>query len=63
MTLVAWCSVTSIVTLGTITGALLPLLLKKIGLDPAISSAPAIATFVDISGITIYLLIASLILG
>jgi magnesium transporter len=62
LALVAQCSVTSIVTLGTLSGALLPLVLKRLGLDPAVSSAPFIATFVDVSGLILYLAFAWLIL-
>lgn len=62
LALVAQCSVTSIVMLGTLSGALLPLLLKRLGLDPAVSSAPFIATFIDLSGIILYLAFAWLIL-
>lgn len=63
LALVAQCSVTSIVTLGTLSGALLPLVLKRLGLDPAVSSAPFIATFIDLSGIILYLAFAWLILA
>jgi magnesium transporter len=33
---------------------LLPLLLKRLGLDPAVSSAPFVATLVDVTGLLIY---------
>ena len=47
---------------GTLAGAMLPFLLKKIGADPASASAPLVATIVDVSGIAIYLTVATLIL-
>ncbi len=52
-----------VVTFGTITGAMLPVVLKRLGLDPAVSSAPFVATLVDVSGIVIYFTVASLILS
>ena len=43
-----------VVLLGTLTGSLLPMLLKRLGLDPAVSSAPFVATLVDVTGLVIY---------
>lgn len=51
-----------IVLLGTIAGSMLPLLLKRAGLDPATSSAPFVATVVDVTGILIYFSVASMLL-
>ena len=51
-----------VVTWGTITGSMLPMLLKRIGLDPAVSSAPFVATLVDVTGLIIYFSVAILIL-
>jgi len=51
------------VTLGSVVGALLPLVIKRMGFDPAVSSGPFIASLVDVIGIVIYLKIAILILG
>ena len=48
----------SIVMWGTIAGAMLPMLLKAIGLDPATSSAPFVATLVDVTGLVIYFTVA-----
>lgn len=48
----------AITVLGCTVGALFPLLLKRIGLDPATSSAPFIASLVDVFGIVVYLNIA-----
>lgn len=55
-------SVIGVVMYGTITGAMLPLLLRRMGLDPAVSSAPFVATLVDVSGIVIYFSIAMVML-
>jgi magnesium transporter len=51
-----------IVLWGTITGSMLPLLLKRIGLDPATSSAPFVATLVDVTGLVIYFSTAAFLL-
>jgi magnesium transporter len=48
-------TIVAIVTLGCITGAMMPLLLHRLGLDPATSSTPFIATLVDVLGIVVYL--------
>jgi magnesium transporter len=53
----------SVVLFGSVVGAMLPLGLTKIGIDPAIASSPFIASFVDIGGIVIYVMIAIRILG
>jgi magnesium transporter len=55
-------SVMGVVTFGTLTGSMLPFLLKRGGLDPASASAPFVATLVDVTGIVIYFSIASLLL-
>src|SRR4030095_8971637 len=47
---------------GTIGGALLPFLLRRLGLDPATSSAPFVATLVDVTGLVIYFNVALFIL-
>ncbi|MDP8305075.1 MAG: magnesium transporter [Candidatus Chlorobium antarcticum] len=56
-------SLIGIVLFGTLAGAMLPLLLKHWGLDPATSSAPFVATLVDVTGIVIYFSVASLLLS
>jgi magnesium transporter len=56
-------AVTGCVTWGTLSGAMLPFLLKKTGADPASASAPLVATIVDVSGIAIYLTVATLVLS
>lgn len=56
-------SVTGIVLWGTITGAMLPFVLRRVGLDPASASAPFVATLVDVTGVVIYFSAASVILS
>ena len=51
-----------VVTWGTIGGAMLPFLLRRLGLDPATSSAPFVATLVDVTGLVIYFNVALVIL-
>lgn len=52
-----------VVTFGALTGSMLPIVLKRLGLDPAVSSAPFVATLVDVTGIVIYFTVASVILS
>src|SRR5262249_56806950 len=47
-------SLVGVVVWGTLTGSMLPLLLKRLGFDPATSSAPFVATLVDVTGLVIY---------
>ncbi|MEB0263055.1 MULTISPECIES: magnesium transporter [unclassified Mucilaginibacter] len=49
-----------VVLWGSLAGSMLPLLLKKLGADPATSSAPFVATLVDVTGLIIYFTIAVL---
>jgi len=56
-------SLIGVVMWGTIAGSMLPLVLRRIGFDPASASAPFVATLVDVSGIVIYFSVASVILG
>lgn len=55
-------SVAVICLWGTVVGAMLPLLFKRLGLDPGFASSPFVATFVDVTGIVIYFSIASVYL-
>lgn len=55
-------SVIGVVLWGTISGSMLPFVLRKFKLDPASASAPAVATIVDVTGVIIYFSTASLIL-
>ena len=52
-----------LVVVANLAGSLLPLLLAKLGIDPALISNPLIATVSDISGLLIYLSVAQLLLG
>jgi len=56
-------SLVAVVLWGAIAGAMLPLILKKLGADPAVSSAPFVATMVDVTGLVFYFSIAALILS
>jgi len=55
-------SLIGVVLFGTLVGSVLPLLLHRIGLDPASASAPFVATLVDVTGIAIYFSAASILL-
>ena len=52
-----------VVTFGSLTGSMLPFLLRRLGLDPASASAPLVATLVDVTGLMIYFGVAVLLLG
>jgi magnesium transporter len=56
-------SIIGIVMWGTLSGSMLPFILKRLGADPATSSAPLVTTMVDIAGIIIYFTVAIIILG
>lgn len=56
-------SLVGVVLWGTITGSMLPFLLRRLGQDPATSSAPFVATLVDVVGLVIYFLFARWILA
>lgn len=51
-------SLLGVVLLGTLTGSMLPIILKRLGADPAVSSAPFVATLVDVTGLIIYFTLA-----
>ncbi|KFF13038.1 magnesium transporter [Chryseobacterium soli] len=55
-------SLVLIVLWGTLSGSMVPFILKKLKLDPATSSAPFVATLVDVTGLIIYFSIAGLFL-
>lgn len=64
--LVAWTiaiTLLGIVLWGTLSGSMLPLILKRLGADPAVSSAPFVATLVDVTGLLIYFTVATTILS
>jgi magnesium transporter len=56
-------SLVGVVLWGTLSGSMLPFLLRALGLDPASASAPFVATLVDVSGLVIYFTVASVVLG
>ena len=51
-----------VVLWGTLSGSLLPFALKRLGFDPAASSAPFVATLVDVTGLVIYFSVALVVL-
>ncbi|MBB5332714.1 magnesium transporter [Chryseobacterium koreense] len=55
-------SLVAIVLWGTLTGSMIPFILKRMKLDPATSSAPFVATLVDVTGLIIYFTVAGLFL-
>jgi len=55
-------AVVFVVAFGSLIGSMLPFALRRFGLDPASSSAPFVATLVDVSGVIIYFLVALLLL-
>ena len=56
-------SLIAVVTLGSLIGAGMPLLFKRLGFDPAIMSSPAVASIVDVMGILIYFSLAQYLLS
>ena len=56
-------SLIAIVLWGTLSGSLVPFILRKIGFDPATASSPFVATLVDVSGLIIYFSIAATLLS
>ncbi|HEV8481200.1 MAG TPA: magnesium transporter [Candidatus Eisenbacteria bacterium] len=55
-------SLVGVVLWGTLSGSVLPFLLKRLGFDPASASAPFVATFVDVTGLIIYFTTARMIM-
>ncbi|MBL8957313.1 MAG: magnesium transporter [Myxococcaceae bacterium] len=60
--IVVSCSLAAIVLMGALVGAMLPFVLRRLGLDPATASAPFVATVVDVTGLVIYFTVAMVIL-
>jgi magnesium transporter len=56
-------SLIGVVMLGTLAGSMLPMLLQRLGVDPASASAPFVATLVDVTGLIIYFTVASVLLA
>lgn len=61
--LTVWASLVGVVLFGSVSGSMLPFLLRRLGFDPAASSAPFVATLVDVTGLVIYFGVAILILS
>ena len=57
-----WLSLIGVVCFGTLAGSMLPFVLRRLGFDPATSSAPFVATLVDVTGLVIYFQVAALTL-
>ena len=55
-------SLIGVVLWGSLAGAMLPFLLRRLGFDPAKAAAPFVATIVDVTGLVIYFFVAALIL-
>jgi magnesium transporter len=55
-------AIIGVVLWGTLIGSLLPLLIRRLGFDPATSSAPFVATLVDVTGLIIYFSVALVVL-
>ncbi|MBX3017830.1 MAG: magnesium transporter [Bdellovibrionaceae bacterium] len=63
LALTIFVSLIGVVLWGTITGSMLPFILRRLRLDPATASAPFVATLVDVTGIVIYFSVASFLLA
>jgi magnesium transporter len=56
-------SLMGVVMFGSLTGSMLPFVLRKVGFDPASASAPLVATLVDVTGLLIYFTTATVLLS
>jgi magnesium transporter len=56
-------SIVLVVLTGTVVGSMLPLLLRRVGFDPAVASSPFVASIVDVTGIVVYFTVARRLLG
>ena len=56
-------SLVFVVLWGTLSGSMIPIILKRLGFDPATASAPFVATLVDVTGLVIYFSVAATILS
>jgi magnesium transporter len=56
-------SLVLVVLMGTVVGSMLPLLLRRLGFDPAVASSPFVASIVDVTGIVVYFTVARRLLG
>ena len=55
-------SLVGVVLWGTLSGSMLPCIMQRLGVDPATSSAPFVATLVDVTGLVIYFSVAAFLL-
>jgi magnesium transporter len=60
--LTIWVSLVGVVTFGSLSGSMLPFILRAFRFDPATSSAPFVATLVDVTGLIIYFIVAQFLL-
>ncbi|MCB9615908.1 MAG: magnesium transporter [Sandaracinus sp.] len=56
-------SIVAVVITATVVGSMVPLLMRRVGLDPAVSSTPFIASLVDVLGLLVYFAVARAIVG
>jgi magnesium transporter len=56
------CALVGVVLWGSLVGSILPFVLRRLGFDPAASSAPFVATLVDVTGLVIYFSVGFLVL-
>src|SRR5690606_10757091 len=56
-------SLIGVVLWGSLVGSMLPFLLRRLGADPASSSAPFVSTLVDVTGLIIYFTVATMVLA
>ena len=61
--LTIWLSLIGVVAFGSVSGSMLPFVLQRAGFDPATSSAPFVATLVDVTGLIIYFSVAVAVLS
>lgn len=62
LALTVWLSLIGVVGFGATAGSMLPFMLRRVGFDPATSSAPFVATLVDVTGLIIYFSVAAVVL-
>jgi len=63
LALVISLTLVTVCTLASLVGSLMPLLARRVGVDPAVVSAPFVSTIVDATGLLVYFLIARAVLG
>jgi magnesium transporter len=62
MAATVWISLAGVVAFGSAVGSMLPMLMHRLGLDPASASAPFVATLVDVTGLVLYFVVAIAVL-